>query len=480
MCAIILLVKSDQKATDDSTNYRGIALSSLILKIFDWVVLILCEYELKCDDNQFGFQSNSSTIMCTWSVIEVINWFTSRGTPVYACLLDYRKAFDLVNHVKMFENLINRGINPIIIRLMVFMYLTQRCYIRWGNARSYSFGVTNGTRQGSVFSPQGGFTTYIDPLISLLRNSGNGCVINSFWYGAFFYADDGMLLSTSIEGLQNLVNICETHANDNDLMFSTDPIPSKSKTKCIAFPHGASADMPSIILNGDKLPWVERAVHIGNTLHCSGRMDQDIREKRAVFINRCMELNQEFYIYPPLVKLRMCRLYNSHFTGSSLWDFTSDKFMQLCNSWNVNLRILFDLPRDTHSWLVEEISGGMHAKQMVMSRYINFTNQLANNKRPCVRSLFKLVCNDVRTVTGSNIRQILLMTGIRITPGITSKYKLKTFRVYSVPNNQHWRIGMLHSLIELRENKWHITFDDEQQNIDKSQISLMIEDVCTS
>ena len=115
VCAVILLVKSDQKATDDSGNYRGIALSSLILKIFDWVVLILCEYELKCDDNQFGFQSNSSTIMCTWSVIEVINWFTSRGTPIYACLLDYRKAFDLVNHVKMFENLITRGLSPIII-----------------------------------------------------------------------------------------------------------------------------------------------------------------------------------------------------------------------------------------------------------------------------------------------------------------------------------------------------------------------------
>ena len=298
VCAVILLVKSDQKATDDSGNYRGIALSSLILKIFDWVVLILCEYELKCDDNQFGFQSNSSTIMCTWSVIEVINWFTSRGTPIYACLLDYRKAFDLVNHVKMFENLISRGLSPIIIRLMILMYLTQRCYIRWGNARSYSFGVTNGTRQGSVFSPQGGFTTYIDPLIAALRSSGFGCIINQFWYGAFFYADDGILLSTSIEGLQNMVNICELHALENDLMFSTDPIPSKSKTKCIAFPHGATADMPAIILNGDKLPWVERAVHIGNTLHFSGRMDQGIREKRAVFIDRCMELNQEFYTYP--------------------------------------------------------------------------------------------------------------------------------------------------------------------------------------
>ena len=114
------------------------------------------------------------------------------------------------------------------------------------------------------------------------------------WYGSFFYADDGTLLSTSIKGLQNMVTICESHADANDLMFSTDPVPAKSKTKCMAFPSGASPDMPFIVLNGDKLPWVEQAVHIGNTLHYSGTMEQDIREKRAIFIDRCMELNQEF------------------------------------------------------------------------------------------------------------------------------------------------------------------------------------------
>ena len=478
-CALILIVKSEQKAADDSSNYRGIALSSLFLKIFDWVVLILCEAELKCDENQFGFQSNSSTTMCTWTVIEVINWFTSRGTPVYACLLDYRKAFDLVNHVKMFENLINRKVNPIIIRLMVLMYLSQRCYIKWGNVHSYSFEVTNGTRQGSVFSPQGGFVTYIDPLLLALRNSGEGCIINGMWYGSFFYADDGTLLSTSIKGLQNMVTICESHADANDLMFSTDPVPAKSKTKCMAFPSGASPDMPSIVLNGDKLPWVERAVHIGNTLHYSGTMEQDIREKRAIFIDRCMELNQEFHTYPPSVKLKMSQIYNSHFTGSALWDFTSDRFKQLCNSWNVNVRIMFELPKDTHSWLVEELAGGRHAKQMIMSRYIGYISQLCNNKRASVRLLFKLVSNDARTVTGSNIRYIKLTTGIDIIPGSTSKFHLKDYRVYECPVQEKWKIALLQSLIELRDGRWHIVFDEEEdESLNNNQLCLMIEDIC--
>ena len=123
VCAILPLIKNSNGKTDDSGNYRGIGLSALLLKIFDWIMLILFDEELSSDENQFGFQSNSSTTLCSWTTIEAINYFLKRGSPVYACLLDYRKAFDLVNHVKMFQNLVNRKICPIFIRLLIVTYL---------------------------------------------------------------------------------------------------------------------------------------------------------------------------------------------------------------------------------------------------------------------------------------------------------------------------------------------------------------------
>ena len=61
------------------------------------------------------------------------------------------------------------------------------CYVKWDHTRSLS--VINGTRQGSVFSPKGGFACYLDPLLDRLRNSGYGCRIGSHWYGALAYAD---------------------------------------------------------------------------------------------------------------------------------------------------------------------------------------------------------------------------------------------------------------------------------------------------
>ena len=115
------------------------------------------------------------------------------------------------------------------------MYLHQSCCIRWQQTRSNTFRVTNGTRQGGVFSPRGGFATYLDPLLAELRTSGFGCSIAGHWYGALALADDLILLSPSVQGLQNLVKLCEHHATETDLVFSTDPDATKSKTMCIVF-----------------------------------------------------------------------------------------------------------------------------------------------------------------------------------------------------------------------------------------------------
>ena len=120
------------RAVDHSSdNYRGIGLGSLILKIYDWILLIVNKEQLENDINQFGFQEEASTSMCTWAVIETVDFFKRSGSPVYACLLDYRKAFDLVKHQK-------------IVRLIIIIYLYQKYYVKWDHKRSYSFSVTKG------------------------------------------------------------------------------------------------------------------------------------------------------------------------------------------------------------------------------------------------------------------------------------------------------------------------------------------------
>ena len=63
------------------------------------------------------------------------------------------KAFDRVNHNRLMNILLERGIPKYIVRLIDFWYYNQTMYVRWGSVTSDTFQVSNGVRQGGVLSP---------------------------------------------------------------------------------------------------------------------------------------------------------------------------------------------------------------------------------------------------------------------------------------------------------------------------------------
>ena len=119
-----------------SDNYRSIDISSLILKIFDWVIILLYGDKLGLDELQFTYQPNISTNMCTWMAIETIDYFTRNGSDVYVCTMDMSKAFDKVRHSLLFKKLVSKGLPQIYSRLLIVMYRGQSANVRWNNTFS--------------------------------------------------------------------------------------------------------------------------------------------------------------------------------------------------------------------------------------------------------------------------------------------------------------------------------------------------------
>ena len=106
----------------------------------------------------------------------------------------------------------------------------------------------------------------------------------------------------------------------------------KCKTKCIAFLR-KKKDIGDVELGGVHLPWVDGGLHLGNTLsNCSNGMRRDIKVKRAKFINKNIDLNQEFNFCHPSTKVKMNLIYNFDFTGSPVWDLFSSDTIMLENS----------------------------------------------------------------------------------------------------------------------------------------------------
>ena len=57
-------------------------------------------------------------------------------------------------------------------------------------------------------------------------------------------------------------------------------------------------------------------------------LKKDILVKRAAFIQKNNEINQEFHFSHPNTKIKINSIYNSHFTGSCLWNLFSREAVQ--------------------------------------------------------------------------------------------------------------------------------------------------------
>ena len=371
--------------------------------------------------------------MCTWAAATVIDHFNRSGSDVFGALLDCSKAFDMVEWVILFKVLIKRKVVFVYLRVLLHIYCEQSCDVQWNGKMSYRFGVKNGVRQGAVSSPIL-FGIYADRLIELLRESRIGCTIGSFYYGVMVYADDIILLSPSRLGLQAMINICQKFASENNLKFSTNCDPVKSKTKCLHFSR-KKLDLAKILLNGDSLPWVESAKHVGNTMERNNSFSMDIRLKRGSFIGRAHSILQEVHFANPMMKMTMIKMYATSFYGSSLWNLQSGDCVRLYSAWNNAVREAFNVPRTTHRYYIEEISEAEHPMVMLSSRFIKFHQTLEKSGKVCIRYLAKLSAENLRTSHGQNIKFISEQVGVKAEEINYTKVKAK-MKYFGVPDEQ--------------------------------------------
>ena len=195
-----------------------------------------------------------------------------------------------------------------VVRALIVVYERQYAWVRWGKTSSDIFSVVNGTRQGSVLSPTL-FANYMDEILTSLRNLGVGCYVGEVFMGALGYADDLVLLAPSRTAMQLMLDVCQDFGKKNNLLFSTDPDPIKSK--CVFCGRKRLEEPTPLKLYGVEFPWVKSATHLGNEL-CEGEdgtMCTDVKIKRAAFIDRSLQVREQFSFVHPMEILRAVNVY---------------------------------------------------------------------------------------------------------------------------------------------------------------------------
>ena len=389
-------------------------------------------------------------------------------------LLDCSKAFDMCSFEIIFKKLIQRNLPAIIVRCLAFIYQQQASWVKWGEANSSPFGILNGTRQGSVLSPCI-FSIYMDELLQELRHLGVGCHVGGMFMGATIYADDVLLLAPCRTALQLMLKVCEDFAKKNNLQYSTDPNPTKSKSKCLYMCGKNTARYPApLTLNGQNLPWVSTAMHLGHELSQLANMEQDAKIKRGMFIEKSTDIRQMFSFAEPVQILQAVNIYSAHFYGGMLWDLYGEGAGQAFRCWNTAVKLVWDVPRSTHTYLVEHLLGlGLPSvRHRMICQYVGFFQNLWNSASKEVRVLSQIVARDAQSSTGRNVINIRSEYDLDPWSWSVNRFKMKDVRK-PVPLVDIWRIGLLEQLLAQRQ-EMDICGDDPEDT------SKLIDSLCSS
>jgi hypothetical protein len=299
---IVPLIKDKCGSFNNVDNYRGITLTPIISKLLEGVLLECCEEQLTVDDLQYGFRKKVGCADAMFTLRYVVDHFTSRGSMVYAAALDISKAFDTVNHQQLIIKMSQAGIPHWVTSLISSWYSKLYVAVRWNGCLSNYFKVNSGVRQGSILSPAL-FNLYINQLIVNLRICSSGCHVNNWFIGCIFYADDILLLSASVTGLQRMLNVCTDSVSDLSLKFNC------AKSMCIAFGCNKDVSIPEMRLSGNTICWSGSIKYLGLSLLAGRSVVMDDALVKRKFYASCNAILCNSVGQPELMRLSLLESY---------------------------------------------------------------------------------------------------------------------------------------------------------------------------
>ena len=155
---------------------------------------------------QAGFRKGRGTR----NQIAKIHWIIEKAREfqrnIYFCFIDYAKAFDCVDHNKLWKILQEMGIPDHLTCLLRNLYAGQEATVRSGHGTTDRFQIGKGVHQGCILSP---CVFNLDAEL-ILRNAGleeaqAGIKIAGRNINNLRYADNTTLMTESEEELKSIL-----------------------------------------------------------------------------------------------------------------------------------------------------------------------------------------------------------------------------------------------------------------------------------
>ena len=203
---VLPLFKGKGAKADNKDNYRGITLFPTLCKTYEIIIPNrLQKFASQAgyfSQMQFGFQEGSGCTEASFTILETINHMLERGSKMFSCFFDVRKAFDRVwIDVLMY-------VNGKLWLAIKDLYTDVKARVLYSGALSGEFEIAQGTGQGRILA----LFMYINSLLKELSDHCFAISINKLRMPAPYFADDICLIALHQSLLEILMNKCHSYS----------------------------------------------------------------------------------------------------------------------------------------------------------------------------------------------------------------------------------------------------------------------------
>ena len=245
-------------------NYRGISLLNVSGKLYSYILnkrlTTWLEDNRLINETQAGFRKGYSTVDHIFTLLALIQKQLLTHGKLYAAFIDFKKAFDFVDRNRLWDILRKNGVKGRMYRAIKSMYSVVKARVRVGGDLTEPFMCPRGLKQGEICSPIL-FSLFINELANEIIQKGKHGISLSpdlIQMLIMLFADDVILLSFTITGLQHQLNILNDTANNLGLVVNL------SKSNIVVFRNGGHLALrEKWFYNGTRLAVVNQYKYLG-------------------------------------------------------------------------------------------------------------------------------------------------------------------------------------------------------------------------
>ena len=395
----------------------------------------------------------------------LVDSYAKNGKKLYACFVDFRKAYDSVWRTGLFYKLIKYGMNKSIIKLIKSMYENTSISLKMNGGLTRPFRTHKGVRQGCILSPRL-FNYFINDIPEIFDSLCEPVMLGSEKLSCLMYADDLVILSESESGLQNCLNRLHDYTKKWRLDVNL------KKTKIMSFQNGGRTSETKFFLDSQIVERTKSYKYLGTFITNTGNFgmnENNLKRKglRASYliaknIGMCSKPSTSIKIFEKVVEPIL--MYNSEVAQAYMpktWDF--QKFQR--GVWEVGseinrvllgfLRQTLGVIKKTPNFAILGETGKYPIAVNIFIQIIKFWFRLCTSQNPLLVAARK-VNTDLNVVGRQNWLKIVdylqQVVGVKLNPGGDDKVNTKQIR------------GFGESIRSLFEKGWHEKLGSHENN----------------